>query len=361
MNASNDERSATNSSTEALESIAMDALNAPQALLPHPTQERDVIDVQTALSKHPNIATRPDAMTTESSQPYEVVNHVDAQPIDHYCDRNRLDIHARLQLFAPVCRAVHFAHQHAVIHGALKPSNIVITADGVPKVMGFEIARVVGPKAAGCYERAGIDVASKMPTEGGECAAALECTSPEQLNGEPITTATDIYALGVVLYQLLTGRFPYRLRSRTRSDIAAAVFEQVPEKPSSNVTRCEDQRVAASAAMKPTRADTPPQEQFSNPQPCPSSSTELSTPQDIASARGSSPKRLGWILTGDLDAIVLMTLRKEPERRYASAEHFADDLSRYLQGLPVRAYGDSKSYRCASSCSDTACWLRSFC
>jgi eukaryotic-like serine/threonine-protein kinase len=345
MNASNDERSETISSTEHLESIALDALAAPSAALSRTNQEQGERDLQVALGKHPNIATLLGADAIEIGQPGKVVNHVCGQRIDDYCDSQRLKIPARLKLFAQVCRAVHFAHQHAVIHGDLKPSNIGITADGVPKVMGFGIARLLHPKAAGEDGGAEIDVALRMPTQASELMASPEYTSPEHLNGEPITTASDIYALGVVLYQLLTGRSPYRLTSGTRSDVCQAVFQQAPEKPSSAVTRRRDEPAKSSAGMQPTLVETPLPEQSAKAEPRSDSSPLISTVQAIASARGCSPKRLKRILTGDLDAIVLRALRKEPERRYASAEHFADDLNRYLEGMPVLAHGDWTVYR----------------
>ena len=216
MNAVNDERSETISSREHLESIALDTLAAPPAARSRTNQQQAERDLQVALGKHPNIAMLLDTDATETGQPCGVVNHACGQPIDGYCDSQRLKIPARLKLFAQVCRAVHFAHQHALIHGDLKPSNIGITADGVPKVMGFGIGRPVCPEATFKDAGAGSGVALRTPAQAGEFMASPECSSPEQLNGEPITTASDIYALGVVLYRLLTGRSPYRLTSGTR-------------------------------------------------------------------------------------------------------------------------------------------------
>jgi eukaryotic-like serine/threonine-protein kinase len=266
------------------------------------------IPVQAALGKHPSIAGLLDAGTTEDGRPYFVMEYVDGLPIDAYCDGRRLDIPARLGLFGKVCAAVHFAHQHAVIHRDLKPSNILITSDGVPRLIEFGIETLIHPEP------------------GGDRVSTPEYASPEQVTGEPITTATDVYALGVVLYQLLTGRRPYRLEDGSTSEIFQAICEQVPERPSKAVVR---------APASQTASSTP---EPSDPGP---------TPEEIAESRGVLPSRLERTLAGDLDAIVLMAMRKEPESRYASAEQFADDLHRYRKGLPVRARRDSPGYRAA--------------
>jgi len=334
-------------SMEHLESIALEALAAPPAALSRPNRGRGENDVQAALDKHPNIAALRDAETTEDSQPYSAVTYVDGQRIDDYCDSQRLAIPARLQLFAQVCRAVHFAHQHAVIHRALKPSNILVTADGVPKLMNFGSTRLVHPETADGNDGTGIaGVVPKTLTQTSKLMLTPEYASPEQLQGETITTASDIYALGVVLYQLLTGRFPYRLKTGTRADVSQAVFEQVPEKPSSAVTRRAAGPVDMPDGKRPTLAETPPPAQPCEPNPLSTFTRSISTLEDIALARGCSPQRLKRILSGDLDAIVLTALRKEPERRYASAQQFADDLNHYLQGMPVGAHDDSTVYRC---------------
>ena len=277
--------------------------------------------VQAALGKHPNIAGLLDAGTTEDGRPFFVMEYVDGQRIDAYCDGHRLDVPARLKLFGQVCGAVHFAHQHAVIHRDLKPSNILVTSDGVPKLIDFGIVKLIHP-------------------ESGELVLTPEYASPEQVNGEPITTASDVYALGVLLYHLLTGRRPYRLKDRTTSEIFQAICEQVPERPSTAVVRRPVRRAGPSAPVP----SGPPSEPSPLPSPAPPSTPD---PEEIAEARGVPPVGLERILAGDLDAIVLMALRKEPESRYASAEQFADDVHRYLEGLPVRAHRDSPGYRAA--------------
>ena len=229
---------------------------------------------------------------TDDGRPYLVMEYVvTGRRIDESCDDRRLDVPTRLGLFVQVCVAVHLAHQHAVIHRDLKPSHILVASDGVPKLLEFGIAELIHP----------------------DRGSSPEYASPEQIEGGPITTASDVYALGVVLYQLLTGHGPYRLEDGTTSEILQAICEQVPERPSLAVAR------------RPLpRADSAP--------PMPSAPT----PEAIAEARGVSHARLARLLAGDLDAIVLMALRKEPESRYASAEQFADDVRRHLKGLPVR-------------------------
>ena len=277
--------------------------------------------VQAALGQHPHIAGLLDAGTTEDGRPYVVREYVDGRRIDEDCDDRRLDIPTRLKLFRKVCEAVHFAHQHRVIHRDVTPGHILIAADGVPKLIDFGLARLIDPEPV-------------------ELVLTPEYASPEQVQGEPITTASDVYALGVVLYQLLTGRLPYRLEERSTSAVFQAICEQVPERPSMAVVRRTVPRTGAS----PT-SETPPE-----PAPPP----ELApTPEEIAAARRVRPARLERILRGDLDAIVLMALRKEPERRYASAEQFADDLRCYLEGRPVRRTATLRVIARPGSCGGT--------
>ena len=231
----------------------------------------------------------PVAISTGEGRPSFVMEAVDGQPIDQYCDSHRLDVPARLKLFSRVCEAVHFAHQHAMIHRDLKPNHILVTADGMPTIAGFGIAKRIDSETHG------------------ERILTPEYASPEQIQGEPVTTAGDIYAMGVVLYQLLAGQWPYRLKTRSDDDVLQAACEQAPERPSIAVFRVDTQDDSAK----------------------------------IAAARSTTPNRLKRILAGDLDAIVLMALSKEPEGRYASAQQFADDLVRYRKGLPVWARRNS--------------------
>jgi eukaryotic-like serine/threonine-protein kinase len=222
------------------------------------------------------------------------MEHVDGQPIDEYCDCRRLDVPARLKLFKQVCDAVHLAHQHRIIHCELKPRNILITPDGVPKLINFG-------NTTSLLGRCGGDAAIKGRTtlmQTAELALTPEYASPEQVEGETITTASDIYSLGVILYVLLTGRGPYWLKTGDVSEVLRAICEQVPERPS-----------------------------------------------QIAATHGGSVERLRRALGRDLDSIILLAMRKEPEGRYRSADHFANDLERYLQGLPVYAHRGSVAYQ----------------
>ena len=300
---------------------------------------RTEIHVQAALGKHPNIAGLLDAGTAEDGRPYFVMEYVDGRRIDEYCDDRRLDVPARLRLFGQVCDAVQFAHQHAVIHRDLKPGNILVTADGVPKLIDFGIAKLIDPGDGGAVGIAGADAADGL-TRTGELVLTPEYASPEQVTGEPATTASDVYSLGVVLYQLLTGRRPYRFKARTTAEIFQAICEQAPERPSTSAVRRPPRPRPVPAASPASSSEPRP------PAPIPASAPAAApVPEEIAAARATSPSGLKRVLAGDLDTIVLMAMRKEPERRYSSAEQLADDLRRYLDGRPVRARGDSTFYR----------------
>jgi non-specific serine/threonine protein kinase/serine/threonine-protein kinase len=257
-----------------------------------------------ALCRHPNIAEFDDAGRAGDWQHRFTPEPIDGEQIDTYCNQRRLDVPARLRLFADVCRAVHFAHQHAVLHGDLKPSNILVTADGAPKLLGFRFTRPSQP-----VEPSENLLTDEPPAAGSK--PTVYYTDPERIKGEPATTATDVYALGILLYRLLTDRWPYWTRTESTSEILRAICEQAPEKPSKAVS---------------------------------SSFSQGATLDEIAAARRTVPRRLKRILKGDLDAIVLTALRKEPETRYPSAAHFAEDVDRCLQGLPVRARGKSLAY-----------------
>ena len=248
---------------------------------------------------HANIARLLDGGATEDGRPYVVMEYVEGRPIDEYCDQAKLPVPERLKLFRTVCSAVAYAHQRLVIHRDIKPVNILVTKDGDPKLLDFGIAKILDPEDTGVDQT--VTVMRLMTPE---------YASPEQVRGEPITTASDVYSLGVVLYGLLTGRRPYGPASRVPRDIVQAVIETEPEKPSASVTRAE-----------------------------------TVTAQSVSETRDEIPEKLQRRLRGDLDNIVLKALRKEPERRYASVEQFSEDIRRHLEGLPVIARPDTFLYR----------------
>jgi eukaryotic-like serine/threonine-protein kinase len=254
---------------------------------------------------HPNIARLLDGGTTDEGIPYFVMELIEGQPITEYCDSRNLPVVERLELFSAVCSAVQYAHQRLIVHRDIKPSNILVTQDGTPKLLDFGIAKILET-----------DSTSGQPEPTITLFRALTpgYASPEQVKGEPITTASDVYSLGVVLYELLTGQHPYSAPGHTPHQIARAVCEVEPEKPSTIVRRIEG---SDSDAAQPT----------------------------TGSPHNSAAEQLSKRLSGDLDNIVLMALRKEPERRYASVDKFAEDLGRHLQNLPVFARKDTAGYR----------------
>jgi eukaryotic-like serine/threonine-protein kinase len=260
---------------------------------------------------HPNIARLQDGGVTVDGRPYLVLDYVDGLPITTYCDRHRLGIEERLRLFVDVCAAVHHAHQNLVIHRDLKPSNILVTTSGEVRLLDFGIAKLLNPA---------LSVAHAPVTQLDLRAMTPEYASPEQVRGDSITTATDIYSLGVLLYELLTGSPPYRLTTRSPAEILQAVCETDPERPSTRVGRAESVPAAAGAQQ------------------------EL-TPARRSAERSTTVERLRRHLRGDLDGIVLMALRKEPGRRYASADLLRQDLLRFLEGQPILAHRGSRRYR----------------
>jgi len=267
---------------------------------------------------HPNIARLVDGGTTETGLPFFVMEYVDGIPLNRYCDDRQLDIPERLNLFRTVCSAVHYAHQHLVIHRDIKPGNILVTDEGAPKLLDFGIAKLLDP---GLSQTIGHTVTElKVMTP--------EYASPEQVRGEPVTTATDTYSLGVLLYELLSGQRPYRITSRRPDEIARMICEVEPEKPSLAVG---GQWSAAGKSELPAVAGGSNSRGFNPP----------------ATAGGSDSIRNPKLLRGDLDNVVMMAMRKEPERRYASVEQFAEDIRRHLEGLPVVAHKDTFSYRTA--------------
>ena len=256
------------------------------------SQERKIL----ASLNHTAIAKLFDGGSTDDGRPYFAMELVEGHPIDRYCDVEQLSLAGRLRLFLKVADAVQYAHRNLVVHRDLKPSNILVTHDGQVKLLDFGIAKLLDPDA----QEHSFTLLSALPM-------TPQCASPEQIRGEPVTTATDIYQLGLLLYQLLTGRYPYRVDATDRGSLAKAICEQEPTRPST-----------VASSIDPTD-DSPPQARVEN--------------------------LTGQRLKGDLDSIVLMALRKEPDRRYGSVEQFAKDLRNYLDGHPVSARADTLGYR----------------
>ena len=258
---------------------------------------------------HPNIARLIDGGTTEDGLPYFVMEYVEGTTITRYCDRHKLNTIERVKLFRPVCAAVIFAHQNLIVHRDLKPSNIIVTEDGTPKLLDFGIAKLLSGSTP-------IETTATIGR-----VLTPEYASPEQLRGLPITTRSDVYSLGVVLYELLSGHRPFNFESRSPEDVARMITVSQPLKPSVVITRIKDARQNNDA------------EHISL------------TPETISRTRDGNVEKLRRRLAGDLDNILLKALRKEPSRRYASVQEFSEDLRRHLEGLPVLARPDTLTYR----------------
>jgi tRNA A-37 threonylcarbamoyl transferase component Bud32/tetratricopeptide (TPR) repeat protein len=240
---------------------------------------------------HPNIARLIDGGTTDDGKPYVVMEYVQGQPIDAYCDQHASSLLERLHLFRTVCSAVAYAHQNLVVHRDLKPGNILVTGEGVPKLLDFGIARILNPRQSEMASEHTVTLFRMLTPD---------YASPEQVRNEAITTSSDVYSLGVILYVLLTGQRPYRVGTGSPHEIMKAICETDPDKPSTAVTR-------------------------------------------VPAAERVGGKRRA--LAGDLDNIVLKALKKESERRYSSVEQFSEDIGRHLAGLPVVAHRDTIGYR----------------
>jgi serine/threonine protein kinase/Tfp pilus assembly protein PilF len=277
--------------------VIRSGLQSPEALHRF-VAERQIL----ARLEHPNIARLYDGGSTEDGRPYLVMELVEGVPVDDYCDEHQLSIDQRLDLFRRICGAVQYAHQNLLVHRDLKPANILVTAAGEPKLLDFGIAKRLEPGSS----------TEPNLTQTGMRMMTPVYASPEQVRGEAIATTSDVYSLGVLLYELLAGRSPYRVVNGLPHEIELAICEQEPERPSLALFRAVD---------------------------------GAPTPVETAHARASRPQALHRRLRGDLDNIVLMALRKEPERRYGSAAQLSRDLESHLQNLPVVARPDTLPYR----------------
>ena len=260
---------------------------------------------------HSNIVKLLDGGSSEDGSPYLVMEYVEGLPIDRYCDLNKLSIEERLRLFREVCSAVQYAHEKLVIHRDLKPANILIAKGGVPRLLDFGIAKLLNPE---CFQTPLVTRTDWRPM-------TPEYASPEQIRGRSVTTATDIYSLGVLLFELLTGHRPYRFAGQSLLEIERLVCDTDPEKPSAVISRKEE-RVSHDGEAR----------------------TAI-TPESVSDLRGLQPAELQRRLRGDLDTIVMKALRKEPERRYGSVEEFSGDIELYLTGMPVKARKSTITYR----------------
>jgi serine/threonine protein kinase len=258
---------------------------------------------------HPNIARLLDGGITADGVPYFVMEYIEGEAIDTHCDRHHLSVAQRLKLFSEVCRAVAYAHHNLVLHRDLKPANILVTAEGMPKLVDFGIAKLLRRDEG------------RETTVTGRLALTPEYASPERIRGEPDTTGTDVYSLGVILYELLCGHRPYRTHTTSLGALERTVLETDPLPPSSAVWRVEELEERSGQQARTL------------------------TPEDISLLRDSTPLRLSRRLRGDLDNIVLMAMRKETQRRYASPTQLAEDIDNCLANLPVRARPSSLWYR----------------
>ena len=263
-----------------------------------------------ATLEHPNIARLLDGGATADGRPYLVMEYIDGSAIDAYCDTHRLSVGERLAIFCRVCEAVHYAHQNLVVHRDIKPSNILVTEDGQPRLLDFGIAKLIEPGALPYpLEATRTDQRPMTPSY----------ASPEQVRGRTVTTASDVYSLGVLLYNLLTGKLPHELRGLSPAEVDRMLHQAEPIRPSIAITHPE------------LRTDDRGQEQ-------------VLTPGRIAELRRTRPQQLRRQLAGDLDHIVAKALRKEPAARYGSVEQLLQDLHRHRDRLPVLARQGSLGY-----------------
>ena len=267
---------------------------------------------------HPNIARLIDGGSTPEGLPYLAMEYVAGTPIDQFCESRANTISDRLKLFRDVCAAVQYAHQNLVVHRDIKTGNILVTEAGVVKLLDFGIAKLL---------RTDLSTLEMAQTRPELRPMTLDYASPEQVRGETITTSTDVYSLGVLLYKLLTGRMPYGLTTRAPDAVRRAILETEPRRPSAVILTDESHAIPQATQKMEVAAQK----------------TKVATQETRAIAR----KRLKKKLSGDLDMIILKALRKEPQRRYVSVEQLSEDIRRYLEGRPVIARIDTPGYRFA--------------
>ena len=270
-------------------------------------RERQIV----ASLDHPNIARLLDGGAAEDGRPYFVMEYVEGHAIDTYCDQQKLSTQNRLRLFCDVCAAVHYAHQNLVVHRDLKPGNILVKVDGVVKLLDFGIAKILTADPTTATEQTATSMRLLTP----------QYASPEQLRGEPVTTVSDVYLLGIILYELLTGHRPYPPNDGLTIELLHAMTSTEPEPPSAALSRIVDSLTPAGHRQI------------------------TKNPTIISSTREPSPAALKRQLQGDLDAIVLKALRRKPQDRYQSAAQLADDIRHYLARQPVSAIPDNPAYR----------------
>lgn len=257
-----------------------------------------------ATLEHPYITRLLDGGTTNDGRPYFVMDYIEGLQLYRYCDKNRLTIKQRLNLFTKICEAVEYAHQNLVIHRDLKPSNILVSSDGTPRLLDFGIAKLLNPELASD---------TLQPTATAMRMMTIDYASPEQINGEKVTFSTDIYSLGVILFELLTGHRPYRFTNRTPHEVARVICEELPILPSNAITRSEE-------TLPIIHVDQ-----------------EALTIRHLADLRKNSPDKLREILRGNLDNITLKALCKLPDDRYKSVNKFREDIGKHLDGQQISA------------------------
>jgi len=268
-------------------------------------QERQIL----AALDHPNIALLLDGGTTEDGLPYFVMEFIEGRPLFNYCDAHQLTIRERLKLFVQICDAVHYAHQKHVVHRDIKPSNVIVTVDGIPKLLDFGIAKLLNPELVGDITHDPTATAMRLMTP--------EYASPEQVQGAPTSPTTDVYSLGVLLYELLTGHRPYRLRNRAPYEIARVICEEEPTLPSIIISRRDD--ILPKLYVGDDEAAL----------------------KQLFTARRGTLELLQRDLSGNVDTIIIRALRKEPEYRYQTADQLGKDILCILKRQPISSLPDS--------------------